>query len=317
MNTNKFGKEGWTPERIANLSGKTFLITGANSGTGYEAAKTLLGKGAEVVMLNRNESRTAKAIAKLKAELGSEAKVSFIKMDLAELASIHHAAQEIQEKVSNISALICNAAIAQVPRQEFTKDKFESHIGVNHYGHFLLCGLLFDKIEASQGRIVVVTSEGYNMGLKTIQFEDMNWDKNYNPMKVYCHSKLAQMMFAYHLQDKITSAKKNTKVYVCHPGASRTSLIANSAGLRDRIIFGIMSKTPLVQSAERGAYPQVMCAAEPIENLNPKSYYGPTGMMQWKGPVGECKLEPHAQDMEVAGRLWEISEAATNFTWSI
>lgn len=315
MRTNQFGKRGWTPERIDTLAGKTYLITGANTGAGFEAARILLSKGAEVVMLNRNEEKSNKAIDDLKTQIGAKAKISFIKMDLASLSSVRNAAKEVIRTVPKIDALMCNAAIAQVPTQTLTTDGFESQLGVNHYGHFLLCGLLIEKVEQSNGRIVVVGSEGYKMGIKTIQFNDMNWDENYNPMNTYCHSKLAQIMFAYELQDRIKAANKNTKVYVCHPGASATSLIKNSGGLRDRIIFGIMSKTPLVQSAEKGAYPEVMCATE--NDLNQKAYFGPTKRMQTGGPVGECKLEPFAQDSGVAGKLWEVSEKATGFEWNI
>ena len=313
MKANQFGKKGWTPDRLGNLAGKTYLITGANTGAGFAASKILLSKHAEVIMLNRNEQKSRKAIEDLKSQLGGHVKVSYIKLDLSELSSVRNAAQEIINTVPNIDALICNAAIAQVPTQKFTKDGFESQLGVNHYGHFLLCGLLFEKLEESEGRIVVVGSEGYKMGIKTIQFDDMNWDKNYHPMNTYCHSKLAQIMFAYELQDRIKAANKHIEVYVCHPGASATSLIKNSGGLRDRIIWGLVSKTPLVQSAEKGAYPEVMCATE--ENLNQKAYFGPTKRMQTGGPVGECELKPFAQDKEVATKLWEISEKATNFKW--
>ena len=147
------------------------------------------------------------------------------------------------------------------------------------------------------------------MGLKTIQFDDMNFDRNYNPMITYCHSKLSQIMFAYELQDRIKTADKQVEVYVCHPGASRTSLIETSAGKRDKIIFGIMSLLPIVQSAEKGSYPEVMCATE--DDLDQKGFYGPTGRSYWTGPVGECKLEPHAVDQEVAAKLWAISEQET------
>lgn len=316
MNTQKFGKKGWTPERIANLNGKTYLITGANTGAGFEAAKILLNKGAEVVMLNRNETKSAKAISDLKAELGANAKVSFIKMDLAELSSVRNAANEVNNTIPKIDALICNAAVAQVAQQQFTPDGFESNLGINHYGHFLLANLLFDKIEQTSGRIVVVASEGYKMGLKTIQFEDMNFDKNYHPNNTYCHSKLAQMMFAYELQHRIKSANKAVQVYVCHPGASKTSLIRKDAPFMTRFAWSIMSSLPIVQSAEKGAYPEVMCATEAEENLNQKAYYGPTGRMQWTGPVGECKLEPFAQDKSVMEKLWTVSEKATGFKWN-
>ncbi len=309
MNTNQFGKEGWTPERVGNLNGKTYLITGANAGAGFEASKILLSKGAEVVMLNRNEQKSNKAIADLKKEVGAAAKVSFIKMDLAELSSVRSAAKEVIKRVSNIDALICNAAIAQVAKQTFTADGIESNLGVNHYGHFLLVNLLFDKVAQSKGRIVVVASEGYKMGLKTIQFEDMNFDKNYHPNNTYCHSKLAQMMFAYELQNRIKAANKEVQVYVCHPGASKTSLIRKDAPFMTRFMWSIMSSLPIVQSAEKGAYPEVMCATE--ENLNQAAYFGPTGRLQWTGPVGECEMESFVKDRAIAKKLWTVSEEQT------
>lgn len=310
-----FGPKGWTPERIGSLKGKTYIITGANAGTGFQATRTLLSKGASVVMLNRNPNKSEFAIGKLKEEFGASAKVSFIQMDLAEQASVRKAAAEVLVNVPHIDALVCNGAIAQVAKQEFTLDGFESHLGVNHYGHFLLCGLLFDRIEASNGRIAVVASEGYKMGLKTIQFDDMNWDKNYHPNKTYCHSKLAQMMFAYELQDKIQAANKDVKIYVCHPGASNTSLINNKARLGTRVAWSLMVKLGMAQTAVQGSYPELMCVTE--DNLKQRAYYGPTGRMNFGGPVGEGKLEPFVLDKTVLTKLWALSEKETSFTWSL
>lgn len=315
MTNNLFGSDGWTPERLGSLEGKTYLITGANSGAGFEASRILLSKGAKVVMLNRSSEKSQAAVARLTAEFGPKAEVSFIRMDLAELASVREAATKVLETVPRIDALICNAAIAQVPTQKFTKDGFESQLGTNHYGHFLLCGLLFDRIEQSMGRIVVVASLGYRMGLRTIQFDDMNWDKNYHPNRTYCHSKLAQMMFAYELQDRIKNTGKRTTVYVCHPGSSATSLITTSGGIFTRIIFKLMSLSPIVQSAEKGSYPEVMCATE--DGLEAKALYGPTGLMECVGPVGKGTLKPHAHDKLVAVKLWDLSEQATNHTWTM
>ncbi|MEL6623914.1 MAG: SDR family oxidoreductase [Bacteroidota bacterium] len=314
MHTKEISKVGWTPAQLGDLSGKTYLITGANAGAGFEASKILLSRGAEVVMLNRNEQKSEKAIADLKRQLGADIRVSFIKMDLAELSSVRHAAHVVIHTVVKIDALICNAAVAQIAKQELTPDGFESQLGINHYGHFLLINLLFDKVAQSRGRIVVVGSEGYKMGLKTIQFDDMNFDWNYNPMNTYCHSKLAQMMFAYELHKRAQEAEKEVEVYVCHPGASKTSLINEKANLPSRIMFGIMALSPLVQSAEKGAYPEVMCATE--EALDPQAYYGPTGRMNWTGPVGACKLEPFVWDRTVASKLWKVSEQATGCKWS-
>lgn len=316
MNTTQFGKQGWTPERIKSLSGKTFVITGTTSGTGFEAAKILLSKDAKVVMLNRNAKKSDDVIATLKNELGNHIEVSSIKMDLAEQASVRKAAVEVLEKVRRIDALICNAAIAQVPNQKLTVDGFESQLGVNHYGHFTLQGLLFPLIEKSKGRIVVVGSEGYKMGLKTIKFNDLNWNKNYTANDAYSQSKLAQIMTVYELQDRLKKADRtNVKVYACHPGASSTSLIKTSGSLMTRFIWQLMKLSPLVQSAEKGSYPELMCATEP--ELDQAGFYGPTGRNYWTGPVGECVLEPHAKDKAVAEKLWTISEKETNYKWNL
>ena len=316
MKKNKFGKKGWTPERIGDLSGKTYIITGTTSGTGFEAARILLSKGAKLVMLNRNPRKAEETINTLKQKLDDNIDVLNIQMDLAEQVSVRKAAQEVLDKVSRIDALICNAAIAQVPTRKLTIDNFESQLGVNHYGHFTLQGLLFPLIKKSNGRIVTVGSMGYDMGLKTIKFDDMNWDKDYTPNYAYSQSKLAQIMCIYELQDRLKKAEKTeVKTYACHPGSSRTSLISTSGSLMMRIIFGLMKLSPLTQPAENGAYPMLMCATE--SDLDQSAFYGPTGRNNWVGPVGAHKLEPHAKDKAVAERLWEVSEKATDLKWDI
>ena len=310
-----FGPNGWTPDRLGSLSGKTYVITGGNAGAGFQASRILLSKGAKVVMLNRSTERSIAAVKELKDEFGPDAGVSFVRMDLSELESVRAAATEVLATIPRIDALICNAAIAQVPTQKLTIDGFESQLGTNHYGHFVLCGMLFDRIEEAQGRIVVVASLGYNMGIKTIQFDDMNWDKNYSGNPVYSQSKLAQMMFAYELQDRVKAAGKNVDVYVCHPGSSATSLISTSGGLLTRVAWWLMTKSPMVQTAERGAYPEVMCATE--DGLEQRALYGPTGRMEFVGPVGKGTLHPHAYDKPVMSKLWDVSEKATGFTWGL
>lgn len=316
MKPNQFGKKGWTPDRIGNLNGKTYLITGTTSGTGFEAAKILLSKEAKVVMLNRNPKKAEYTIETLKQELGNHIDITNICLDLSEQASVKNAAEEVLKTVPQIDVLICNAAIAQVPKQNLTVDGWESQMGTNHFGNFTLQALLFPLIEKSKGRIVTVGSMGYNLGIKTIQFEDLNWDKNYSPNDVYSQSKLAQIMCVYELQDRLKKADKtDVKVYACHPGASRTSLIKTSGSKLTRFIWEIMKLTPMVQSAEKGAYPQLMCATEP--NLDQNGFYGPTGRNYWTGPVGECTLEPHAKDKAVAEKLWIVSEKSTNLKWNL
>lgn len=314
MKNNPFGPKGWTPERLGSLSGKTYLITGANSGTGFEASRTLLSRGARVVMLNRSAEKSNAAIARLKQEFGPDADVTFIRMDLGQLDSVRQAAAQVLEKAPRIDALICNAAIAQVPKQEFTVDGFESQLGVNHFGHFLLCGLLFERIEASAGRIVVVGSNGYKMGLKRIKFEDLDFDRNYSAWNAYAQSKLAQMMFGYELQMRVRAEGKNVEVHVCHPGASRTNLIETSASTFTKILWSILSRI-VAQPAEQGAWPEVMCATE--EGLKPVTLYGPTKRAEMVGPVGECHLDACALDRVAAAELWAVSERKTGLNWPL
>ena len=312
-----FGPKGWTPERLGDQSGKTYIITGANSGAGFQAARTLLKKNAKVVMLNRSPEKSESAIAELKQEIGATADVSFIRMDLSVLESVREATEEVLKTVPRIDALINNAAIAQVPTRKLTIDGFESQLGTNHYGHFLLNGLLFDRIAESKGRIVVVASLGYNMGLKTIKFDDMNWNEGYGANTAYSQSKLAQMMFAYELQDRLAAAgRKDVEVFVCHPGSSATSLITTSASRTMRFIWWLMTKTPMVQTAEQGSYPEVMCATEKALTEQ-RALYGPTGRMEAVGPVGKGTLNAHAHDKAVMTRLWDESEKAVGFEWTL
>lgn len=313
--TNRFGPQGWTPERIGSLEGKVFVITGANAGAGFEASRVLLSKGAKVVMLNRNPQKSSAAIANLKQEFGDDADVSFVRMDLAVLDSVREAAAEVLRTIPRIDALICNAAIAQVAKQEITVDGFESQLGVNHFAHFLLCGLLFERIEESQGRIVVVGSNAYRMGLKRIQFEDLNFDTKYTAWNAYAQSKLAQMMFAYELQRRLKAAgREAVQVFVCHPGASRTNLLKDTASRFNKILWAVLSRF-IAQSAERGSWPEVMCATE--QGLEQKALYGPTKRAETVGPVGACKLDDVATDQEMAGELWTISEEKTALSWSV
>tara|TARA_A100001518_G_C1222754_1_gene68105 strand:+ start:210 stop:1163 length:954 start_codon:yes stop_codon:yes gene_type:complete len=312
-----FGPKGWTPERLGDLSGKTYLITGANSGAGFQAARTLLKKNARVVMLNRSTEKSKAAIGELKQEIGEAADVSFVRLDLAVLDSVRDAAAEVLTTVPRIDALINNAAIAQVPTRKLTVDGFESQLGTNHFGHFLLNGLLFERIAESKGRIVIVASLGYNMGLRTINFDDMNWEEGYGANTAYSQSKLAQMMFGYELQDRLAAAGRNdVEVFVCHPGSSATSLISTSGSRTMRFIWWLMTKTPMVQTAEQGSYPEVMCATEKALTEQ-RALYGPTGTREFVGPVGKGTLNAHAYDKAVMARLWDVSEKAVGFEWSL
>jgi len=174
MKSNQFGKKGCTPNRIGDLNEKKYVIIGTTSGTGYEVTKILLSKVGKVVMLNRNQKKSTNTIASLKQELGNNIDVSSIVMDLAEQNSVKKVAEEVVKTIPNIDALICNAAIAQVPKQRLTVDGWESQMGTNYYGNFTLQALLFPLIEKSKRQIVTVGSLGYDMGIQIIRFDDLN-----------------------------------------------------------------------------------------------------------------------------------------------
>ncbi|WP_445776963.1 SDR family oxidoreductase [Shewanella sp.] len=314
MTTQQFGQKGWTPERIGSLVGKTYVITGANSGAGFEASRILLSKGAKVVMLNRNPDKSASAIEALTLALGQHIDVRFIQVDLGVLASVRHAANQLLNTTPVIDALICNGAIAQVAKQHLTVDGFESQLGVNHFGHFLLCGLLFDRINEAKGRIVMVGSNAYKMGLKRIKFEDLNFDKKYTAWDSYAQSKLAQMMFGYELQRRIKAAGKNVEVQVCHPGASRTNLLMDTASTFNKMLWALMSRI-IAQSAEKGAWPEVMCATE--QGLQTATLYGPTKRANTVGPVDQNKLDSIALNQDMAAKLWALSLEKTSLNWSL
>ncbi len=312
LEVNPFGKDGWTPEKLSSLKGKTYLITGGNAGIGFEASKLLSSKGAKVIILSRNTEKVNTAIKKIKVE-NKNADINFIKLDLASLESVRNAAKIINNSLLKIDALICNAAIAQIAKQKFTVDGFESQLGVNYYGNFLLCGLLFDKIEKTNGRIVLVSSLAYKMGHKKIQFDDMNFDKNYHANNAYSHSKLALMIFAYELQRRVKKENKNLQVQVCHPGSSKTTLIREDANLITRVMYKLL--TPLWQSAQKGSWPEVLCATE--DNLEDESFYGATKRAEMIGPIGKSTLLSFVLDKKVAKKLWNVSEEKTGFKWSL
>ena len=307
-----FGNKGWNPDRLKSLTSKTYVITGANSGAGFEATKIFISKGAKVVMLCRNAQKANAAIAKVKQQY-PDAELSYVPLDLASLDSVRKAAKSIKKLVTKIDAFICNAAVAQVAKQEITIDGFESQMGINHYGHFLLTGLLFELIEASRGRIVIVGSLAYKMGLKRIKFEDLNFDQKYTAWDSYAQSKLAQMIFGYELQRRIQESGKKVQVQVCHPGAAKTNLLKDTASTFNKILWTTLSHV-IAQSAEKGAWPEVLCATE--ENLDPESFYGPTKRGEMVGAIGKCRLLPHALDRQMAKELWDKSEELTGFKWS-
>src|SRR6056297_415047 len=191
--------KNWTPHRLGDQTGKTFVISGANSGIGFKASRRLVQAGAHVIMLCRNLDKAGAAARKLREVAAEPAKVTVISMDLSSLNSVRDAAKTVLQEAPRIDALINNAGIMFPPKRETTRDGFELQFGVNHLGHFLLTGLLKDRVLESSGRFVTVSSLAHKFGLRAIRFKDPNWERGYNPATAYGQSKFANAMFGFEL----------------------------------------------------------------------------------------------------------------------
>lgn len=297
----------WTPARLPDLKGKTYVITGGNSGIGLEAAKLLAARGGRVVITARSEAKAQAALAEVRAAApGAEA--GFVLLDLAEPASVAAAAEALHAACPRIDALIQNAGVMQTPELR-TSEGFELQLATNHLGHFRLAARMMDVLEASGGRLVVVSSIVHRTG--KIALDDLQSRKRYDPTAAYSQSKLANLLFAFELQRRLTARKSRVSVIPCHPGYSATNLQTAGVGMDGgSALFRWLYKVTNVlvaQSAERGAYPLVLAAAGTEARAG--VYYGPTGLMEARGPVGEAQVAPLARDETLARRLWEETEA--------
>lgn len=299
---------GWTPAQLPALSGKTYAITGGNSGLGLEAACILTGKGARVVITSRSDKNAEQALAEIRRRVPS-AQVSAVRLDLASLKSVDEAAAAIQAACPTLDALVNNAGVMQTPLMR-TAEGFELQIGTNHLGHFRLDAKLFPLLERSGGRIVAVSSVAHRTG--RIDLDDLQFERRrYDPTVAYCQSKLANLMFALELNRRLTARGSKVTAYGAHPGYAATNLQSAGVGLEGGSkflrAFYKMSNAVVAQSAEKGAYPLALAAADP--SARPGAYYGPTGLFQASGPVGESYMDARARDEAVARGLWEKSEA--------
>lgn len=290
---------GWTSADIPDQTGRTFVVTGANSGLGAEAATALVGAGAEVILACRNTVK-ADAVAQ---RLGPKATVA--KLDLADLASV----RSFAESVTGADILINNAGLMAVPLQR-TADGFEMQIGTNHLGHFALTALLLPKIS---DRVVTVSSGLHQLG--NLQLDDLNWEKRrYNRWRAYGDSKLANLMFGLELAHRLRDAGSSKQSFVAHPGYAATELQGRTETVMD-FLMKLTNKTPMVQSAAAGAWPELYAATMP--GLESGTYYGPTQFFGLHGAPGRNRYKKIADDASVRARLWEESEKLTGVTFDV
>ena len=305
--------KNWTPAELSSLDGRTYLITGGNSGIGLEATQILTDHGANVVIGCRSAEKAMSAIS-LVNKNNPKANVQFVALDLTDPDSISAAVAKIEAEHPKLDALINNAGVMQPPLRR-TKEGFELQMGTNHLGHFRLSAQLYPLLKKSEGRIVTVSSVAHKWG--KINLDDLQSEKSYEPTVAYCQSKLANLMFAFELDRRLQAANSPVKSMGSHPGYSATNLQSAGVGMEGGSalmswMYSLTNKL-VAQSALKGSYPQVLAAAD--EHARSGAYYGPTGLMDCRGPVSECFVHAKANDEDVAGKLWEQSEALVG-AWS-
>jgi NAD(P)-dependent dehydrogenase (short-subunit alcohol dehydrogenase family) len=304
----------WIEQYIPSQTGKTALITGANSGLGFEAAKVLAGKGAAVTLAVRDTVKGDAAAAAIRTAVpGAELAVAVL--DLASLASIRTFADAFAGTHGRLDMLINNAGVMAVPRRT-TADGFEMQFGTNHLGHFALTGLLLLPLllTTPAARIVTVSSGAHMFG--KINFDDLQSERSYSKWGAYGQSKLANLLFAYELQRRLAAAGSSVISVVAHPGYASTNLQSVGPEMEgSRIGKQAMSAANrvLAQSAAMGALPEVYAATSLA--VRGGDYIGPTGFMGQRGFPKKVKSNARSHDQAVAARLWAVSEELTGVSY--
>jgi len=293
--------ENWTERDVPSQKGRVAVITGANTGLGFDTAKVLAERGATVVLAVRDVEKGKRAAARL----GANADVTVQELDLGSLDSVRAAAADLHGTLPKIDLLINNAGVMYPPKQT-TREGFELQFGTNHLGHFAFTGLLLDLLLPVEGsRVVTVASIAHRIRA-AIHFDDLQWEKSYDRVAAYGQAKLANLMFAYELQRRLAPHGTTTSI-AAHPGVARTELMRNSPAIA-RALFPLVA--PLfTQSSERGALPTLRAATDPAALGG--QYYGPAGPGGYRGRPQVVTSTPQSYDAAVQQRLWAVSEELT------
>lgn len=286
----------WSVTDMPSQKGRIFLVTGGNSGIGYESAKALAAAGADVVIASRNPEKGLEAIASIREET-PDARVRFEVVDLGDLASVRALSKRLHETLPHLDGLINNAAIMNLPARGTSPDGFEMQFAVNYAGHFVLTAELLPLLRKSDApRVVTLSSIG--AARAEVRFDDLQSLQAYDPGAAYGQSKLACLMFALELQRRSDAAGWGIQSMAVHPGLARTNLQSNHSAVRRslRILF---------QTAAQGAVPSLYAATAP--EARGGTYYGPVGLMQARGPLGFAVVPAAASDLDAAARLWTVT----------
>ena len=296
----------WNTENIPNQKGKVVVVTGSSSGIGYEAARVLVNKNAEVVIAVRNQQKGDAALNKIKSQ-NSNADVKVMLLDLANLKSIKTFADNYKKKYTKLDLLINNAGVMMPPYGK-TKDGFELQFGTNHLGHFALTAHLFDLIRNTpNARIVNVSSSAHNWG--NIDFNDLTWEnRKYKTGRSYGDSKIANLYFTYELQKRLGVKNSNPIVTAAHPGWTATELQRHSG------VFRFLNNF-LAMPIEQGTLPTLRAATD--KNAKSGDYFGPDGFREMRGYPVKVESNELSQDKEIAKKLWSISEKLTGIKYNL
>ncbi len=301
----------WTYDRIGDLSGKKIIVTGSSHGIGFEAARILAACGGEVVLAVRNLHKGEKAVAKITSGNGS-LPVKVMHLDLADLDSIGQFAVDYMASHDRLDVLINNAGV-MIPPYSKTRHGFELQFGTNHLGHFALTAHLLSLLTATPlSRVVTVSSIAARNA--RIDFDNLDGSKGYNPMKFYRQSKLANLLFAVELQNRLERAGSSTISVACHPGISATNLLSRGSGKETWKILKVLMRL-VAQPAEKGALPTLYAATHP--DLRGGEYIGPDGPGNHKGHPVLNNDVARLYKPDLAARLWEVSEALTGVKYGI
>jgi NAD(P)-dependent dehydrogenase (short-subunit alcohol dehydrogenase family) len=299
----------WTTDDIPDQTGRIAVITGANTGLGYETARALAEHGAHVVLAVRNLDKGKDAAARITAA-SPRADVALQELDLTSLDSIRAAARQLRSDHDRIDLLINNAGVMYTPKST-TKDGFELQFGTNHLGHFALTGLLLDRLLPVAGsRIVTVSSIGHRIRAD-IHFDDLQWEHSYNRVSAYGQAKLANLLFTYELQRRL-ALHGTTIAAAAHPGGSNTELMRNLPPLVARVSAVI---EPLFQDPAMGALPSLRAATDPA--VVGGQYFGPDGFAQTRGYPKVVASSRKSHDVDRQRRLWAVSEELTGVVYPV
>ncbi len=299
----------WTAADIPDQTGRTAVITGANTGLGFETGAALAGRGARVVLAVRNLEKGKQAAARITAA-NPGAEVELQELDLTSLESVRAAAAQLRSDHDSIDLLINNAGVMYTPKST-TKDGFESQFGTNHLGHFAFTGLLLDRLLPVAGsRVVTVSSIGHRIRA-AIHFDDLQWERRYSRVGAYGQSKLANLLFTYELQRRL--APHGTTIAVAaHPGGSNTELMRNLPRL---VAAASALVEPLMQDADLGALPTLRAATDPA--VLGGQYFGPDGFQEIRGYPKVVASSAQSHDVELQRRLWAVSEELTGVVYPV